>query len=139
MADLEEEFYNNSHVLIFTNLDDIGQPYSCNQWGARHVQFGSQNPIITNDSGSTIWGWFRTGAYVPSYAWIDHTMTVQHKGNGLTFGNARYRINSMLDDITSLLLIYESKGTIYPNSTNLHSIHHRPIFEGEVTPNHGSS
>ena len=42
------------------------------------------------------------------------------------------QINSMLDDITSLLLIYESKGTIYPNSTNLHSIHHRPIFEGEV-------
>ena len=102
MADLEEEFYNNSHVLIFTNLDDIGQPYSCNQWGARHVQFGSQNPIITNDSGSTIWGWFRTGAYVPSYAWIDHTMTVQHKGNGLTFGNARYRINSMLDDCGAL-------------------------------------
>ena len=42
------------------------------------------------------------------------------------------QINSMLDDITSLLLIYESKGTIYPNSTNLHSIHHRPLFEGEV-------
>jgi uncharacterized protein (TIGR00369 family) len=42
------------------------------------------------------------------------------------------QINSMLDDITSLLLIYESKGTIYPSSTNLHSIHHRPLFEGEV-------
>ena len=42
------------------------------------------------------------------------------------------QINSMLDDVTSLLLIYESKGTIYPNSTNLHSIHHRPLFEGEV-------
>ena len=42
------------------------------------------------------------------------------------------QMNSMLDDVTSLLLIYESKGTIYPNSTNLHSIHHRPLFEGEV-------
>ena len=42
------------------------------------------------------------------------------------------QINSMLDDVTSLLLIYESKGTIYPNSTNLHSIHHRPLSEGEV-------
>ena len=41
-------------------------------------------------------------------------------------------MNSMLDDVTSLLLIYESKGTIYPNSTNLHSVHHRPLFEGEV-------
>ena len=43
-----------------------------------------------------------------------------------------WQINSMLDDVTSLLLIYESKGTIYPNSTNLHSIHHRPLSEGEV-------
>ena len=42
------------------------------------------------------------------------------------------QINSMLDDVTSLLLIYESKGTIYPNSTNLHSIHQRPLYEGEV-------
>ena len=42
------------------------------------------------------------------------------------------QINYMLDDVTSLLLIYESKGTIYPNSTNLHSIHHRPLYEGEV-------
>ena len=38
------------------------------------------------------------------------------------------QMNSMLDDVTSLLLIYEADGTIYPNSTNLHSIHHRPLF-----------
>ena len=38
----------------------------------------------------------------------------------------------MLDDITSLLIIYESKGTVYPNSTNLHSLHHRPLFKGKV-------
>tara|TARA_B110000263_G_scaffold178589_1_gene156254 strand:- start:2514 stop:2969 length:456 start_codon:yes stop_codon:yes gene_type:complete len=43
------------------------------------------------------------------------------------------QMNSMLDDITSLLLIYESKGTIYPNSTNLHTLHHRPLFKGRVT------
>jgi len=42
-------------------------------------------------------------------------------------------MTSMLDDITSLLIIYESQGTIYPNSTNLHSLHHRPLFKGKVT------
>lgn len=42
------------------------------------------------------------------------------------------QMNSMLDDVTSLLLIYESQGAIYPNSTNLHSIHHRPLYEGGV-------
>ena len=41
-------------------------------------------------------------------------------------------MNSMLDDVTSLLLIYESQGTLYPSSTNLHSHHHRPLFEGKV-------
>ena len=30
-------------------------------------------------------------------------------------------------------MIYESQGSIYQNSTNLHSIHHRPLSEGEVT------
>ena len=42
------------------------------------------------------------------------------------------QMTSMLDDITSLLLIYESKGSINPSSTNLHSIHHRPLFSGKV-------
>ena len=41
-------------------------------------------------------------------------------------------MTSMLDDITSLLIIYESGGTIYPSSTNLHSVHHRPLFKGKV-------
>ena len=100
MANLEEQFHDNPHVLIFTNLDDIGQPYTCNQWGNRHVQFGAPNPIITSDNGSTIWGWFRTGAYVPSYAWIDHTMTVYYKSNYISQGATK--INQMLNNCGSL-------------------------------------
>lgn len=42
------------------------------------------------------------------------------------------QMNSMLDDVTSLLIIYESQGNYYPSSTNLHSIHHRPLFAGKV-------
>ena len=42
------------------------------------------------------------------------------------------QMSSMLDDVTSLLIIYESKGAYYPTSTNLHSIHHRPLFAGNV-------
>ena len=41
------------------------------------------------------------------------------------------QITSMLDDVTSLLLIFESKGEIYPSSTNLHTIFHRPIKVGK--------
>ena len=42
------------------------------------------------------------------------------------------QMNSMLDDVTSLLFIYEAKGKQYPNSTNLHTIHHRPLFIGKA-------
>ena len=41
-------------------------------------------------------------------------------------------MTSLLDDVTSILVIYESKGSLYPISTNLHSLHHRPLFEGKV-------
>ena len=40
------------------------------------------------------------------------------------------QITSMLDDVTSILLIFESKGEIYPSSINLHTIFHRPISVG---------
>ena len=40
------------------------------------------------------------------------------------------QITSMLDDVTSILLIFESKGEIYPSSTNLHTIFHRPLCIG---------
>ena len=36
-------------------------------------------------------------------------------------------------DATSILLVYESEGKLYPNSINLHSIHHRPLLDGKVT------
>ena len=41
-------------------------------------------------------------------------------------------MTAMLDDVTSLLFIYEARGKEYPNSTNLHTIHHRPLFEGKA-------
>ena len=42
------------------------------------------------------------------------------------------QMNSMLDDVTSLLFIYEASGKEFPNSTNLHTIHHRPLFLGKA-------
>ena len=42
------------------------------------------------------------------------------------------QMTSILDDATSLLIIYETKGKIYPSSINLHSHHHRPLKKGKV-------
>ena len=41
-------------------------------------------------------------------------------------------MTSMLDDVTSLLIIIETKGQIYPASTDLHTLHHRPLMKGKV-------
>ena len=41
-------------------------------------------------------------------------------------------MTAMLDDVTSLLIIIETKGKVYPASTDLHTSHHRPLFKGKV-------
>ena len=41
-------------------------------------------------------------------------------------------MTSMLDDISSLLLIMEANGKLYPASTDLHTLHHRSLNKGEV-------
>ena len=105
MADIEELFFENENVLIFTNLDDIGQPYSCEDWGDRGVQFGGF-PLITDDGvGSDLWGKFNTGSAFPSTAYIDHTMTVYYKANNPSLGTSPNIINQMLDKLYNSLLL----------------------------------
>ena len=105
MSDIEELYHGHNNVLIFTNLDDIGEPYSCNQWGDRGAQFGG-HPIITDDGvGSDLWGKFNTGSAFPSTAYIDHTMTVYHKANNPSLSTAQNIINQMLDKLYNSLLI----------------------------------
>lgn len=105
MSDIEELFYNNDNVLVFTNLDDIGQPYTCNDWGDRGVQFGGK-PLITDDgAGSDLWGKFNTGSAFPSTVYIDHTMTVFYKANSPNLGTSSNIINQMLDKLYNSLLL----------------------------------
>ena len=77
-----EEYWseNNSNVKFVTALADIGQPYSCNQWGNEGVP-GS--PTIVEDDG-TLFDWFKdsNGQY-PSYVLIDHEMRVRAKPSNM--------------------------------------------------------
>ena len=41
-------------------------------------------------------------------------------------------MTAMLDDVTSLLIIIETNGKVYPASTDLHTMHHRPLIKGKV-------
>ena len=63
-------------VRYLVALADIGQPYSCNQWGDQGI---NGIPLIVEDTG-TIFGWLHDSynAY-PSYAILDHEMRVADK------------------------------------------------------------
>mgnify|MGYP001321737963 CR=1 FL=1 len=83
--DLEQYWSDeNSNVRFVTALSDIGEPYSCEQWGIEGV-LGS--PLIVEDDGS-LFSWFKdsNGQY-PSYVLIDHTMTVRAKPSNM-FSNS---------------------------------------------------
>ena len=83
---------------MFTNLDDPNQPYSCNQWGNRHVQWGDENAVITADAGYTMFNWFNTGNAFPSVVFIDHTMTIDYMANFTGGANGGInRINNLLN------------------------------------------
>ncbi len=84
--------------MMFTNLDDPGQPYSCTQWGNRHVQWGDEHAVVTNDNGLTIFGWFNSNNGMPSIVFLDHTMTVDHMANFTGGANSAInRINNLLN------------------------------------------
>ena len=102
MSAIENWYKENPNVIIMTNLDDIGQPYSCEQWGDRHQDFDAI-PIITDDGPQDIiWGWLHTGGAFPSTAYLDHTMTVYFKANNPSFSIATGMIDDMLDECGDL-------------------------------------
>ena len=57
LIDELEEYWSsqNDHVKFVTALADIGEPYSCQQWGLQ----GSNSNTIVEDDGS-IFNWFQT-------------------------------------------------------------------------------
>ena len=98
MSGIEGWFHDNPNVKIITNLDDIGQPYSCNQWGNQHLNFDAI-PLMTDDGNQDIiWGWFHTGFAFPSTVYIDHNMTVYFKANNPSPSTAIATIDAMLSE-----------------------------------------
>jgi thiol-disulfide isomerase/thioredoxin len=81
VVDELEEYWKdkNTNVKFITALADLGEPYSCQQWG---LQGSTNNTIIEDDS--TIFNWFQdSNAQYPNYVIIDHNMNVVAKPSGL--------------------------------------------------------
>ncbi|MBC8312608.1 MAG: T9SS type A sorting domain-containing protein [Candidatus Marinimicrobia bacterium] len=71
-----QDWADEPGVFYVVALSDIGQPYSCQQWGD-----AGQNglPVIIDDPG-TIFGWLHDSYNAfPTYAIIDHNMKIRVK------------------------------------------------------------
>ena len=98
MSDIEELYYNYDDVLIFTNLDDIGQPYSCEDWG--EMPNGGSSQIIVDDQPK-IFLLFHSGGAFPSTAFINHEMQVYHLMNEIDSWLIDRKISDMLEECGS--------------------------------------
>ena len=94
---------DNPHVNFLTNLDDINQPYSCEDWG----NISDYQSLIIDDDGSFgtnnfLYDMFNfTNAY-PSFILIDHSMKIHYKSNGLSTWIINQNIQEMLDNCGEL-------------------------------------
>ena len=82
----------SSNVVIFTLIDDLYQPYSCEAWG---VEEDPSIPLIIDDGlGYEIYNWFSStpGAY-PLNIFIDHQMRIYHIYDGIP---SEFMINSKI-------------------------------------------
>ena len=77
MDEQEEYWLNNEPAVIFvTALQDLDQPRSCEDWGDRGIE---GYPLILEDPG-TMFTWLHDSYNAfPTYAILDHTMTVRAK------------------------------------------------------------
>ena len=99
MSDIEVWYSDNNNVKIMTNLDDIGQPYSCNDWGDQSDVI----PFIIEDGNSNFfWEFFALGFQWPTVVYVNHNMEIVAKGNNFSLASAIFTIDSMLDDCGDL-------------------------------------
>jgi len=76
--DIYEHWANNDSVKIIHFLDDIGEPFTCPQWGHQGELFIP--PIVDDGELYTVRDWFPINAasdtQYPITIFIDHTMRV---------------------------------------------------------------
>ena len=82
------------NIMTFAALSDLNQPYSCTAWGNLAPDGGG---LIVHDSGYGMFNLFNSQNGFPSFAYVDHTMTVYSKGNSAGTYSVKTKIQEMLD------------------------------------------
>ena len=126
--ELYENWEHDERVEIIHILDDIGDPYSCPQWGNQ----GSIGipPILDDGFGYTIFEWFENpGGDYPMIVFIDHAKTVSnilyvHSGVYLTIANMT--IETMLDAMPEMSTSIEHS-TYFIDNFNISQLYPNPF------------
>ena len=105
-----EYWLNNPYVQHVTNLDDLGQPYSCEQWS----DLSSVSPLIIDDglTENNLFEMFNFQDAYPSHILVDHNMTVFYKENSISTWLANQSIQDMLDNCGELCSLDTSAADI---------------------------
>ena len=82
------------NIATFGALSDLNQPYSCSAW-ANLAPSGSGD--IASDTGYGIFNMLNSQSGFPSFAFVDHNMTVFHKANSAGTYATKNKIQEMLD------------------------------------------
>ena len=97
--EIYQQWVNDNRVEIIHFLDDIGQPFSCTQWGeAEELDI----PPIVDGAFYTVRNWFPkdadTGSIFPLTIFINHNMQIINIANGsVPFIETKLYIDCMLD------------------------------------------
>jgi len=91
---LEDYDLYADNIATFGALSDLNQPYSCSQW-ANAAPSGSGD--IAHDSGYGMFNLYNNVNGFPSFVFIDHTMTIHHKGNSAGTYSVKSKIEDMLE------------------------------------------
>ena len=82
------------NIMTFAALSDLNQPYSCTAWGNLAPSGGG---LIVEDTGYGMFNLFNSQNGFPSFAYVDHTMTVHFKANSAGTYSVKNKIQDMLD------------------------------------------
>ena len=82
------------NIMTFAALADLNQPYSCTAWGNLAPDGGG---LIVHDTGYGMFNLFNSQNGFPSFAFVDHTMTVHFKSNSAGTYSVKTKIEDMLE------------------------------------------
>ena len=82
------------NIMTFAALSDLNQPYSCTAWADLAPSGGG---LIVEDTGYAMFDLFNSQNGFPSFAYVDHTMTVHFKANSAGTYSVKNKIQDMLD------------------------------------------